>query len=30
VYYSVQDELEKSIDYSLRRMKEENLIDWFN
>jgi NTP pyrophosphatase (non-canonical NTP hydrolase) len=27
VYYSVQDELEKSIDDSLRRMKEENLID---
>lgn len=27
VYYSVQDELEKSIDDSLKRMKEEGLID---
>ena len=27
VYYSVQEELEKSIDDSLRRMKEEGLID---
>ncbi|MGH4121618.1 MAG: hypothetical protein ACREV6_01575 [Clostridium sp.] len=27
VYYSVQDELDKSIDDSLRRMKVENLID---
>lgn len=27
VYYSVQEELEKSIDDSLKRMKAENLID---
>ncbi|GKX68574.1 hypothetical protein [Inconstantimicrobium mannanitabidum] len=27
VYYSVEDELEKSIDASIKRMKEENLID---
>ncbi len=27
VYYSVQEELEKSIDSSLKRMKDENLID---
>jgi NTP pyrophosphatase (non-canonical NTP hydrolase) len=27
VYYSVQEELEKSIDNSLQRMKDENLID---
>jgi NTP pyrophosphatase (non-canonical NTP hydrolase) len=27
VYYSVQDELEKSINDSLKRMKEEKLID---
>lgn len=27
VYYSVQEELEKSINDSLRRMKDENLID---
>jgi len=27
VYYSVQEELDKSIDASLRRLKEENLID---
>ncbi len=27
VYYSVQEEFEKSIDDSLRRMKDENLID---
>jgi len=27
VYYSVEEELEKSIDNSLKRMKEENLID---
>lgn len=27
VYYSAQEELEKSIDKSLKRMKEENLID---
>ena len=27
VYYSVQEELEKSIDKSLERMKEENLIE---
>lgn len=26
-YYSVQEELEKSIDDSLRRMRKENLID---
>ncbi|WBW96313.1 hypothetical protein [Oceanirhabdus sp. W0125-5] len=27
VYYSVEEELEKSIDASLKRMKEEKLID---
>ena len=27
VYYSVEEELEKSIDNSLRKMKEEKLID---
>lgn len=27
VYYSVEEELEKSIDASIKRMKEENLID---
>jgi hypothetical protein len=27
VYYSVQEELEKSMDESLNRMKAENLID---
>ncbi|MCM1991532.1 hypothetical protein [Oceanirhabdus seepicola] len=27
VYYSVEEELEKSIDDSLKRMKDENLID---